>query len=170
MAKKSVNSEIQENERPYRAFFLPIDDTDGDAVRLPYNPEAWTTEHNPAWSAQNIAGAEKDDSQWEGNQARQVQFSQLVGSRDAAQLEQTLQQLERYALEPTVDTQRPTLLYLVLGYAHRFRGRIDRLSIERRQVDERGRAIQAQIDLTFVEHPDNGELSYADLVASAEAR
>lgn len=152
------------NPRPYVGQIVPFDRFGEDGLQLPYNPESFTVEHNPNWSAQGRAAARVDELTWVGNSASKLRFRQTFqvppnailvnGSiqRDLeaeAVLETMLSTLRRWALEPTDSTQEPTRLVLIFGELF-FTGVIlAPLKVNRVRTNERGHGIVVDVDFTF---------------------
>lgn len=165
MAIKVVRSELPDDMNPYTAQISPIDEF-GQALVFPYSPESYRVRLAPRWNPRQVAGAERDSLQWEGNSPRVISFEHVLTvqnvwvSRFGGGLIQNIsqllavdtfiEQLETWARRPTVTTQRPTRVVLSLG-AHEFMGVITSFDYERLQQSPEGYALTARITFELSE-------------------
>lgn len=163
MATKVVRNLVQVGTQPYRFTLTAIDLEGRPSLVLPYNPEAYDENGSAKWSADGRAGAERDRSNWEGNEPRQMAYQQLLTARDFAGaggvdfsgvtlVEGILLSLQAWAQQPTLSTQRPTLVRVTAGEAFQLTGHIDRYRFRRIRTNPDGFALTAEVDLTITEN------------------
>ncbi len=173
MALKFVRNSLPGATNPYKVTIEALEGAFDSAIdrgplALPTNPESWRVRFSPQWRQRNSLGAQIDESDWTGNQPASVSWHQtiavdpvrvqgnVVTVDEAAldSLETILLQLERWATVPDSQTGEPTRLFIQLG-VHAFSAVIDSFEVNRVRTDPRGRALVAEVDLSFKVVPTN---------------
>lgn len=152
MATITVRNSLPDVD-PYRVTLTAL--RTGETLIWPYNPESWTTEHNARWRARGASGAQRDLSDWEGNDPIRVRFRQLLGPRpdgDPLDVERVVHQLEVWTGILDEVTGEPPLLFLSIGRSG-WPVVIESLPVNRLRTAPTGEATQAEIDVTFRVNP-----------------
>jgi len=137
----------------YRVSFAFLFSAGAQVVRLTYNPDGWDTSRSARWQPRSAAGAQDDQSDWDGNDPAQVSFEWRVDAAgDPQGLELVLAQLETLPFEVRRPDTEPAMVDLSFG-RHQYRGNVTQLSVTRVRTDPSGNARVALVNCTFQVNP-----------------